>query len=86
MSGGDLAGEAVAAADGVDQVQRVAVDVAEHEVGPLLLEQLKRGGLVVGDEHAVAVGEQVVGEEAGGRRVLLGEQDRAGGSHEGSFH
>jgi hypothetical protein len=56
--------------DADEPVKRVAVDVAEHEVGPLALEQFERGGLVVGDEHAVAVGDEVVGEEAGGRRVL----------------
>src|SRR4051812_39056794 len=41
----------------------------------------ERGRFRVGDQHLVAVGGEVVGEEATGGRVLLAEQDRAGGLH-----
>jgi hypothetical protein len=68
--------------DGVEQAQRVAVDVADDEVGLGARERLKRGRAVSGLQDAVAVGGEVVGEEGARGGVLLGEQDRAGGLHE----
>ena len=75
-----------ACADGVEQVEGVAVDVADHRVGLAARELGERGRLAVGGDDVVAVGDQVVGEERAGGGVLLAEQDRVGGLHEPSFH
>ena len=80
--GVDARRDALGVPHGVEQSERVAVDVADDEVRLAGLDGGERGVPVLGDEHVVAVGGEVVGEEGAGGGVLLGEQDRVGGLHE----
>ena len=54
---------AVAAADRVQQRERLTVDVADHEVRALVFERPQRVGAVLGDQDLVAVGGEVVGKK-----------------------
>ena len=72
----DLAGEAFAAAHGVEQPQRLAVDVGQHQLRLVGREQMHCVPAVRGGQDVVAVGDELVGEERAGGLVFLDDQDQ----------
>jgi hypothetical protein len=81
----DPARQSVRLAHRVDQRQRLAVDIGEHQLGLAGAQQRERLLLAVGLEHLEAVGRQVLGEERSRGGVLLGEQDGVSGLRHSSL-
>ena len=73
------AGEPLARADRVDELERPAVDVDEDQVRMGRAQQRERLRPVGRGQHPVAVGGEVVGEERARGVVLLGQQDGRSG-------
>jgi hypothetical protein len=67
----DLAGESIAVADGVEQPERLSVDVGEHKLRSLVGEEVQRVLAVLGEQDAVAVGDELVGEKGTGDPVFV---------------
>ena len=59
----DLAGQPGAASHGVEQPERVSVDVREHQLGAMCREEVQRVPAAVGEHDLVAIGHELVGEE-----------------------
>lgn len=72
----DLAGEPVAVSDGVEPPERLSVDVGEHKLRSVLGEDVQRVRAVPGDQDAVAVGDELVGEKGTGDPVFLDDENR----------
>ena len=72
----DRAGEAVAVAHGVEQAERVAVDVGEHELRVMLGEEVQRVLAVLGDQDLVAVSDELIREKRTSCAVVLDDEDQ----------
>ena len=65
-----------AAPHGVEQTERLAVEVGEHQLRPVRGEEVQRVPAAAGEQDLVAVGCELIGEERAGALVLLDDQDQ----------
>jgi len=66
----------VAAAHGVEQAERLAVDVGEHQLRLVRSEQVQRMLAVLGEQDLVAIGDELLGQERPGAGVVFDDQDQ----------
>jgi len=74
--GVDRGGDPIATADGVEQPERLTVDVRQHELGLLLAEQVQRMSAVLGEQDLVAVGCELLSEEGPRGEMFLDNEDQ----------
>ena len=65
-----------AASHGVEQTERLPVEVGEHQLRPVRGEEVQRVPAAAGEQDLVAVGCELIGEERAGALVLLDDQDQ----------